>query len=180
MNKNELNLNKVVLNVEYPNVSNILLDTYRGQLLDWTRFLDSQIDKINNSCILIYQTMLIIELLIIERFGIVGYEQEIDIMNFRMIQGSNSFKLKQVQHKVQDILKVLLNSKNILSHSDMEFLRSLDKKVKEMFVDLENISPNEYVHLRYNFNTEKIILDVQKKIDDFRGISKEVIKLVRL
>lgn len=170
-------------NVEMCYNSNALYNNFYNQLNGWIKSLECILNT-NNRSILIYQTMVVIEILVktrmIKIFNIVNYNDRRNDIDFRITSGDNWFSLNQMRHNIKIVLERLLEENSNLSKLDKSYFLKIKDFCERLFIDINAIDINDYPDLRYNHNKVSVILAENNVNEQLRNLIKEVIDYARL
>lgn len=178
------NIEIISKNVEECYNTNALYNNFYNQLNGWIKSLECILNSTNNRSILIYQTMVVIEILIktriIKIFKIVNYNDRRDDIDFRIASGDNCFSLNQMKHNIKIVLERLLEENSNISKLDKAYFLIIKDFCERIFMDINTVDINHYPDLRYNHNKDNIILVDNDVSDELRNLIKEVIDYARL
>lgn len=178
------NIEEITNNVKPNNRSIALYNNFYNQLNGWIKSLECILNTTNNRSILIYQTMVVIEILvktrIIKMFNIANYNERRNDVDFRVASGDNWFSLNQMRHNIKIVLERLLEENSNISKLDKAYFLKIKDFCERLFIDINAIDINNYPDLRYNHNRDKVILEENNVNDELRNLIKEVIDYARL
>ncbi|MGE5456347.1 MAG: hypothetical protein ACM3O4_04525 [Ignavibacteriales bacterium] len=180
----ENNVEEMPKNIIINYNSNELYNNFKTQLNGWIESLDCALNSINNKSILIYQTMVIIEILIktriIKMFNITSYNDRRNDIDFRITLGESYFCLNQIKHNVKIVLEKLLDENTNISRLDKIYFSKINDYCEQIFFDISTLDINNYPDLRYNHNKDRIILVDNNVSKGLKDLIKEVINYARL
>lgn len=178
------NVEEIINNIETNHSSIALYNNFYNQLNGWIKSLECILNTTNNRSILIYQTMVVIEILVktrmIKMFNIAKYNDRRNDVDFRIASGDNWFSLNQMRHNIKIVLERLLEENSNISKLDKAYFLKIKDFCERLFIDINAIDINNYPDLRYNHNRDKVILEENSINDELKNLIKEVINYARL
>ena len=140
-------------------ISNVL----KVQIYDYVKLLNISLNEINNTCIIVFNSLLILELLL-KRCIILNQNenQKIikEILNIDFDEnGGNKNGLSNLSHRIVDTLKKLMLSKHELNDKDKDMISKMSKELTR----IEYIYILNYASLKYNLDKKDkcIITDLR-------------------
>lgn len=177
------NFEEITKNLEIFYNSNVLYNNFYNQLNGWIKSLECILNT-NNKSILIYQTMVVIEMLVktrmIKIFNISNYNDRRNDIEFRITSGDNWFSLNQMKHNIKAVLERLLEENCNISKLDKTYFLKINDFCERLFIDIDGADINYYPDLRYNHNKVRVILSENNANEEHRNLIKEVIDYARL